>query len=170
MAVASASPAVSKENESGPTESCWRQLNMTTTASLLSRSETIICLTTIAFLLERYHSSLSAYEKAQTVKFAILLAESMENEPEGPTITLPCSTTRDAYTAAPDSKNLLAVKIALYSLLPGGKAKYYSEHSNKNQPAISPDMSPKNTLFPKITGTESHLSSECPYVQELDSE
>lgn len=143
---------------------------MTTTASLLSRSETIVSLTTLVFLLERFHSSLSAYEKAQLVKFAILLAESMEKEQDDHTITLPCSTIRDAYTVQPEQTIVRAAKTALYSLLPGGRAKFYSEHSNKHPQTTLQDMSPKNTQYPKIMGTESHLSSECPYVQELDSE
>lgn len=136
---------------------------MKITHSLLSRTETTISLQTIALLLTSYRNSLSAYEKNCLTKFAILLAESMETEPEGPTITLPCSTIPDAYTASPDKTALLAVKTALYSMLPGGRAKFYSEHSNKNQHNISQVTCLRNTATDKTMMEDTDLSLECPF-------
>lgn len=160
--MASASLAASIDAACGHTGSCWRLRNMMITPSLLSRSEMIISLKTIQYLLETCRPLLSDFEKLLLRDFVISLAGSMVKLQDGHIIISLCSGSVDAITELHEETELYAVINAACSPEPGDKDLLNSVRSNNPQPPTSPVTLVKNG--PKQTTQRDgiHPSPECP--------
>lgn len=143
---------------------------MSKTLSLLSRTQTITALETIPYLLATYPTSLSGYEKECLIKFAILVVENMEKNQAGHITISQYLDSEAARTASRGLRSLSVARTALYSMLPGARARYYSEPSSLTPPHISPDTCQKNIPEQTIQKGDTHLSHECRSDQGSESE
>lgn len=168
MAVANASRVVSKEDEFGPTEFYWRPHNMIATPSLLSRTEMIISLKTIQYLLDTCKPLLSDYERQLVRDFVISLAGSMVVQPDAHITISLCSDTRDAITELHEQTELYAVLDAMQSRKPGDRESSKLEPSNNHLPLTSQGMSPRNTQTQQTLKGASPPLPECHSDRELD--
>jgi len=141
---------------------------MSSTPLLLSRSEMIISLKTIQYLLETCRPLLNDYEKQLLRDFVISLAGSMVKLQAGHITILLCSDTVDAITELHEETELYAVINAACSKKPGDKVLSNLEHLNKTLRLTSPDTSQKNGHGPTTQKGDTPPLPACHSDRELD--
>lgn len=117
---------------------------MTSTPSLLSRSEMIIALKTIQYLHETCRPLLNDFEKGLLRDFVISLAGSMVKLQDGHITISLCSDSVDAITELHEQTELYAVINAACYRKPGDKVLSNLEPWSKPPPLTSPDTSQKS--------------------------
>lgn len=143
---------------------------MSTTPSLLSRTEMIISLKTIQYLLETCRPLLSDYERELVKDFVISLAGSMVIQTRDRITISVCSTSEDAITELHEQIELYAVIDAAYSKTPGAKGSSSSAPLKETQPPTSQATSTKNIQKKTTRKGDTPISLECHSNPALEPE